>query len=333
MSDKAPRNNSGSTRLKTLLRGIVGLGLIALIIIFVDVQQLMEALSQIALLDIAVLLLLSVALISVSVLKWSAFLAYLGISSRFEKLFGLYLVGYFVNTFMPSFVGGDVVRSLALGRGVNRAHAVAATVLERYTGIVAMLLMAGVASFFSQAVTTSIAIVVFASIALCVVATWFVVKGFLKRLVLLCRFPEKFSRVVDSIHEGLMLGARDSKLLRKTFALSILFHLLTVVNTVAVAHAIGWSDVPWRGLLVVVPLILLVGAIPLSPQGLGIQEGAFVFFLNSVGATSSQALAIALVLRAKSYVLAVLGALVWWLRKDAWSAEKDEQSSASARSV
>ena len=36
-----------------------------------------------------------------------------------------------------------------------------------------------------------------------------------------------------------------------------------------------------------------------------------MFFLHAVGATTGQALAIALILRAKSYLLAIFGALVW----------------------
>jgi uncharacterized membrane protein YbhN (UPF0104 family) len=107
-------------------------------------------------------------------------------------------------------------------------------------------------------------------------------------------------------------GMGDRPLLVRALGLSVVFHLLTVVNTAAVGMAVGWIDIPLEGLLVVVPLILLVGAIPISPQGLGIQEGAFMFFLHSLGATSAQALAIALVLRAKSYVLALLGGLLWF---------------------
>jgi uncharacterized membrane protein YbhN (UPF0104 family) len=113
------------------------------------------------------------------------------------------------------------------------------------------------------------------------------------------------------LQEGVQWGLSDRPLLIRAGILSLIFHLLTIVNTAAVAHAVGWHAVPWSDLLVVVPLILLVGAIPISPQGLGIQEGAFLFFLHSVGATSGQALAVALVLRAKSYVLALCGGLLW----------------------
>lgn len=305
------------------LRALLAVVLVAFLVACVDSRQVAQALEQVGLLDICILLGLSLVMIAVSVLKWGIFLKHLGIHAKFEKLFGLYLVGYFVNTFTPSFVGGDVVRSLALGKHVNRAHAVSATVLERYTGIVAMLCMAGVAVFFSRVVTQPIAFIVMGSIVGCIAVTALVALGVLQRLVGMLPVPKRVIAVIDSVHEGLMLGGKDPRLVAKALLLSLLFHLLTIVNTLAVAHAIGWIDAPWLGLLVVVPLILLVGAVPVAPQGLGIQEGAFVFFLHSVGATTGQALAVALVLRAKSYLLAVCGAYVWWLRKDVWSKQQE----------
>jgi len=125
--------------------------------------------------------------------------------------------------------------------------------------------------------------------------------------------PNIVQRTVQKIELGMRFGFSDRLLLTKAIGLSLLFHTLTVVNTAAVAAAVGWTEVPWSDLFVVVPLILLVGAIPLSPQGLGIQEGAFLFFLESIGATSAQALGVGIVLRAKSYVLALLGGGVWLL--------------------
>jgi uncharacterized protein (TIRG00374 family) len=123
----------------------------------------------------------------------------------------------------------------------------------------------------------------------------------------LCGIPTRFTSKISKIEEGVRFGASHPPLLAKAFFLSLVFHSLTIVNTVAVAHAIGWDNPPVLDLFVVVPLILLVGALPLSPQGLGIQEGAFFYFLHAVGATESEAVAVALVLRAKSYVLALLG--------------------------
>jgi uncharacterized membrane protein YbhN (UPF0104 family) len=193
---------------------------------------------------------------------------------------------------------------------------VSATFLERYTGIVAMLAMAACAAAFSDAITPQIVWTVVAAVCACVVGTWLVAAGVLSAVVTFLRLPGAARTIVDRVYQGLLLGLSDRRLLARALVLSVIFHLLTIVNTVAVGAAVGWEEIPWKGLLVVVPLILLIGAIPVAPQGLGIQEGAFVYFLHAVGATTGQALAIALVLRAKSYLLAAAGGVVWLVAKN-----------------
>jgi uncharacterized protein (TIRG00374 family) len=296
---------------RRLLKAVVAV--IAAFAVFwaVDASLVYDALSRISSSDIVILAAISFLLIGASVWKWGCFLAYLGISAGFWRLFRLYLIGYFVNVFTPSFVGGDVVRSLYIGSSVDKAHAVSATFLERYTGVVAMLAMALCAVFLSDAATFEIQLLVVSLSVGCGLATWFIFAGTLGTLAGRLRAPEKILRIIDRVHEGLVWGVEDFRLVAKALVISLMFHLLTVINTAAVASAIGWSTVPWTSLVIVVPLILIVGAVPISPQGLGIQEGAFVFFLSSVGATTDQALAIALVLRVKSYLLAICGGLLW----------------------
>jgi uncharacterized membrane protein YbhN (UPF0104 family) len=105
------------------------------------------------------------------------------------------------------------------------------------------------------------------------------------------------------------------RLFLKAMALSFLFHCLTVVNTALAAAAIGWYEFSVVELFVIIPFVLLIGALPLTPMGLGIQEGAFFFFLQLLGASPEQALAIPLLLRAKSYLLAIPGAFFFFLVK------------------
>jgi uncharacterized protein (TIRG00374 family) len=295
-------------------RGIhyaVALVAIGALLLTVDLKGALAALHDITLLDLLVLIGISVALVLVSVVKWQAFLARLGIHATITHLSRLYLVGYFVNLLMPSSLGGDVVRSLYVGANVDKVKAVSATMLERYTGLVAMLVMASVAILFAPSVTGQIQLLTVAVAFGVGVGTCLVASGVLPRLLSRTRCPSEVISKIERLHDALCWGLADRSLLIKAGALSIVFHLLTVVNTVAVGMAVGWIDPPWKDLFVVVPLILLVGAVPVSPQGLGLQEGAFVYFLHSVGATTGQALAIALVLRAKSYLLALAGAFGW----------------------
>ncbi len=291
---------------------IVAAVAVCALLLTVDLRGAAIALADITVGDLLVLLALSVALVLVSVVKWRAFLARLGIHASLSHLSRLYLVGYFVNLLMPSSLGGDVVRSVYVGANVDKVKAVSATMLERYTGLLAMLLMATAALLFSSAVTREIQILTVAVVFGVGVATFMIARGFLPAVLTTVRCPDKFVTKAVRLQEALRWGLSDRALLVKAGALSIAFHLLTVVNTVAVAAAVGWVSPPWGELFVVVPLILLVGAVPISPHGLGLQEGAFVYFLHSVGASTGQALAIALVLRAKSYVLAFVGAFCWF---------------------
>lgn len=297
--------------LSSFLRPFLGIVAIATLLYVIDVHAVLEALRDIRLIDLVYLLVLSIALILVSVMKWRAFLERLGILASIPHLFRLYLIGYFVNLIMPSSFGGDVVRSIYVGKNVDKVRAVSATLLERYTGLLAMVFMSLIAVLFAPQVTAQVrtltVVVGFATLALTVA----LLTGQLVRLSALLRVPAKVHTKLERLQEGLHWGLSDRGLLIKAAVLSICFHLLTIVNTAAVGHAVGWQTIPWSDLLVVVPLILLVGAVPVSPQGLGIQEGAFLYFLHSVGASTGQALAIALVLRAKSYALAGVGGLLW----------------------
>ena len=295
----------------SFIRPILGVIAIVILLYVIDVHSVVAALSDIRCSDLAALLLLSFALILVSVIKWRAFLERLGIQASIPHLFRLYLVGYFVNLFMPSSIGGDVVRSIYVGAHVDKVRAVSATILERYTGLLAMVFMSLIAVFFAPQITTQVRTLTFVVGFGTFIVTAALLTGQLVRLSKMLRITDKIHTKLERLQDGLQWGLSDRALLVKAAVLSLSFHLLTIVNTAVVAHAVGWSAIPWSDLLVVVPLILLVGAIPISPQGLGIQEGAFLFFLHSVGATSGQALAIGLVLRAKSYILAAVGGLMW----------------------
>lgn len=289
------------------IKGALGVILLVALIYIADWTSVVSALRDISLQDIALLLALAAILILVSVVKWRLFLSRLGISASLGHLYRLYLVGYFINLVMPSYVGGDVVRSLYVGKDVDRVHAVSATLLERYTGFVAMIVMSVAALLVRADLPNQIVWLVLLVASGAAVGSMALFTGRVSRIMRGCCLPLTWVALAEKIERGLVWGLKDRRLLLQAGGLSLLFHLLTIVNTVAVAHAVGWDSPPLLDLCVVVPLILLVGALPISPQGLGIQEGAFLYFLHLAGASEGQALAIGLVLRAKSYLLALVG--------------------------
>lgn len=299
------------------LKICVAIGVLALLLSQVDMNQLWQALTQLTPALAAYLVFLSIVMLYISALKWKLFVESYGKEASLWHLFKLYLLGYFINTLLPSYVGGDAVRSWYVGKKIGQHEAAAATILERYTGFVAMLSLALVFMWFVDLVNWQMKFVVFLlCVGLATITAVTLSSSLLRQLGKIGIF-EKLVKELFKVQEALHLAKRNIPLLLKTLSLSYFFHTLTVVNTLAAAAAVGWFDAPPWELFVLLPLILLIGALPIAPSGLGIQEGAFFFFLSSIGATPEQALGVGIVLRAKTYLLGLAGGLVWLtLRKE-----------------
>jgi glycosyltransferase 2 family protein len=298
------------------LRAGVAAAAFAIIFSFTDTKELLLALSHLNFEMIIWLMSISFLLVYVSALKWSYFLAVQSNTVSVVRLFLYYLLGYFVNLLFPSYIGGDVVRSLYAGGHGSKTKAFVATVLERYTGFIAMMAMAVTFIWFSAAITLQMRLLVIAMTLNLFFMTWLAttprMSGWLKRV----RVPVKVILQAENFQIALRFAAQHKLIFMKALLLSLFFHLCAVLNTVAAAHAVGWTTVPLVDLFIVLPVILLVGAVPVSPNGLGIQEGAYVYFLTGLGATPEQAFGLALILRAKVYVLALLGGIVWFFLRD-----------------
>ncbi len=297
------------------LRKIISFVVIIICIVLayraVDLQALVALFTGLSAGTIVWLMLISFLLVLVSAMKWKIFIDFLGGSVSLRELYRLYLVGYFVNLILPSYFGGDAVRSFKIGKSVGQHRAAAATILERYTGFTAMLLLGIAVSTCTSLVTWQIEVTLFALLIGVAIFTMLSLSARLRSFFSWLPYFGKAQGHLDKISEAFHLVRGAPHILFETYCLSFVYHSLTVFNTWACAQAVGWSDPHVSSLFVVLPLILTIGAIPISPQGLGIQEGAFFFFLTGIGASPEQALGIALILRAKGYVLALIGGLFY----------------------
>jgi|GEM_PF-264410 len=291
---------------KTAIKSVFAFALLAAVFLFVSPTALMHELASISLKHVALLLLISFVLVWVSCLKWRVFLGADAPSTMF--LFRLYLIGYFVNTLVPSYVGGDAARSYLAGKRAGQANAASATILERYTGLVAMFALGLIASLapFGAIMPLHIRLVVIVLALGLAIASLLVL--WKKTFLVVQRFvPLKSAAFLANIRSGLIAGLSNRKALAQACVLSLIYHCFTVLNVAIAAQAVGWDAVPIWQLFVVLPVILTIGGLPLTPSGLGLQEGAFVYFLALLGASHPESLAIGILLRAKTFLLAIIG--------------------------
>lgn len=306
-----------------VLRFSFALLVLAALFYFVGIGEMWEVFQNVDPLWLVLLLALAPVMVWASCLKWQLFIRASGNTVPMFHLMKLYMVGYFFNTFTPSYVGGDVARSFHLGRYLsNQRDAFISTFLERFTGLLAMSFLGVLFLLLGAPATAGLSVailsVAFAASVLGLICFSRAFASFVFSTVeLLCNrllpraLAVKILSLMQKVDQGMRHARSNKPLLFKALALSLFFHCLTVVNTYLGARSIGWADPDIAGLFVVVPLVLLVSMAPLTPSGLGIQEGAFLFLLQRIGASEAQGLGVGVVLRAKIILLGAVGGLFW----------------------
>jgi hypothetical protein len=96
------------------------------------------------------------------------------------------------------------------------------------------------------------------------------------------------------------------RLLAVVMLLAFAFQLNVVVINKVYTLALG-IDVSFTLLLVIIPLIYLTEALPISINGLGVRESAFAFFFVMNGLTVEEGIAVSLLIVAERYLLGILG--------------------------
>ncbi len=292
-----------------MIKLAVSLGLLVILFSWVDIGELWRTIEKVnpAFLAVAVLLLVMQPVIST--LKWKAILAYDGNRIPFLFLWKTYLIGVFLGLFLPTSFGGDVYRIYATRHSAGNLHRSASSVLfERLTGLFALITLSFIGSLFlpQRQIVWIVALLYLTSVGSFLAATSTMAISHLRRITSgWASFP---ARLLESFH----FYRKSKPLLFGTLAISFWFQINVVIINFLYTRALG-IDVPFTALLLVIPLIFLSEALPVSISGLGVRESAFAFFFVLIGQTREEGLAVALMVFLFRYLLGSVGGLLLFL--------------------
>jgi uncharacterized protein (TIRG00374 family) len=330
MNAISERNRS---RLINLLKLVIGLGL--LIFLYTKLEdpaalwEQIRTSNKLLLLSALVAYALAVAL---SGLKWGVLLRAIGIVVPLPRLLAYQWVAEFFNNFLPAQVGGDVMRGYALASDTHRtADAAASVLIDRFIGLFVFMLAAACASismlFFGRPDGTrftgeellalrvmslgsvSITLVLIAVLGVMLSRrTKSVAERVLQRLPLTGFIMPTWQKLADAFnayrhqYRALALDALGS----------LLIVILTSVQIWFIAEAIEPGSISLLEVLVINPIIvLLLVAVPLSPGGLGVRQGAFSVMFFIIGAGGDLGYAVGLLQQFVVYVVSVPGGILW----------------------
>ncbi len=233
---------------------------------------------------------------------------------RYPKLLSIYLIGMFFNNFLPTLVGGDVIKAFYLYRAKGKGDVAAASILiDRYSGYSALMVitLASLVPGYLLIKGTGLAGFFFLLLGGYVAASCFIwiepLHGWLVRHLTGTRML-RLNRIVETFYTALMSYKSHRGILFKIFLCSLVIQGAVIVVYIVLARSMG-IGVPAGYFFLFVPLATTVSMVPITLSGLGIREGAFVFLFAHAGATTEEALGLSLVWFAVVVSTSLLGGI------------------------
>jgi glycosyltransferase 2 family protein len=240
-----------------------------------------------------------------SAYKWRVLARPLGFLQPFRPFVVYYFVGGYLNLFAPSTVVGDIGRGLLLATdGGNTGAALYSVVVDRVSGLV-MLVWVSATGFllFGPTILPTTLCYGVAAVAFAALLMWWA-------LPYILQFQFANRPFIERIVEKLIVPYQENATtLGYACVISYVFHWFQLSLQVLLVYALN-LPVPLWYLMLFIPLVHILSALPLSFAGLGVREGGYVAFLSLVGVGKDQALAFGLLWSALVLGSGLVGGLV-----------------------
>ncbi len=225
-----------------------------------------------------------------------------------------YFMGNFLNLFLPEVIGRDLARGYYLYK-VNSGSSggVSSIVAERFAGTAAMMLMSSLsvaALYLFHVRIASEALINTVAIAFGLFSLFTLLLFNSATDCLLVSIASRFSGGIAGKAAHFVMDVvdfyRTPGLVLSTLAISLFFQFIGVVAAFLLAFSLG-DTTPFVYFLILLPLIWVIGMLPVSINGLGLREGSFVLLFGAVGMAEETAMAISLLWFAQNIGLGLIG--------------------------
>lgn len=322
----------------TLLKIAVSTALIVYLLSRVNLAEMGQLIGRANLGLLALALLLYLAAITIGNLKWRILLRAQHIQVPFADLLAYTFAGLFFGNVLPSNIGGDLVRAYDLSRHTGYIEESAISVLvDRLVGLAAFLASAvvmAVAAFLLLAADAELEKIIIATVvafaAFMGLFSLLLSKRAMMHLLAVFKLPflKPLRPMAQRVFVALQVYRHSYGALLQALLLSVSVVLVTAVVQWLISEALD-LHIGLFYFMLFNPLIAFVLLVPISVNGLGLKEVAFVFFLGLVGVSQAAALSVSLVFHAVIFLSSLPGGLVWFRERATPPIMADAEGEAS----
>jgi glycosyltransferase 2 family protein len=266
---------------------------------------------------------LYLVMVLISAWRWGLLLKAQGLDFPFGRLTASFLVATFFNNFLPSNIGGDVVRiaDTAPAAG-SKTLATTVVLIDRGIGLLGLVLMAALGATagarFGKSTAGVGAGVLWAGFGLAaMIATpaLLMPQAFVRMLQPLRILHREWVDVrLDRLTMALARFRESPGAIAGCFAGAVVVQAVLVAFYLAIAHSmripIGFAE-----LAVIVPITFIVQMLPVSLNGFGVREATFGFYFSRLGLPLESALLVSFMGAALVMLFSLSGGVMYILRK------------------
>lgn len=232
----------------------------------------------------------------------------------FPESLSLTFIGYFFNNFLPTSIGGDVVKAYYLSKKSSaKMQSFTSVFIDRVIGLFTMIFMASVALWFVpvKIIDAKVRVLIYVITAAALIFIAFMAnKNFAKKfsifLYLVGPFEERLKKAYNAIH----VYRHHTRLMLESIVISVISQVLFFVSYGVLALSIG-ARIPPGEILLRMPLISAMSMLP-SINGLGLREGSTVFLFGPLIGKES-AFVVSILWLAILLLASIVGGLIYGL--------------------
>lgn len=284
-----------------ILKFIFSLLLLYYLFQLISLEALLAKISDVNLLILLIGALVLLGQFGLSSIKWKIIIS-AEKKIPFLFLFKSYLLCGFISLFLPSSFGGDIYRAYSLKKyNLDSFQNISSVLFDRLTGLFALSSISVVSfvTFYGKEIDYKFLFMYLISTSL------FWIFSSEKMITILSNLKLKPLKFILKILQSFNQYRTNYSVLLKSLAIAFLFQSNIVFLNKLYCVALG-IDIQLSYLFMIIPLVYLTEMLPISINGLGVRESAFVFFFVQAGKSSEEALALSFLVISMRYLVCVI---------------------------
>lgn len=257
--------------------------------------------------------------------RWWLVLRAQGLDLGIRRTLEISFIAHFFNSFLLGSTGGDLLKAYYAARVTHhrKAEAIASVLIDRVLGLFTMLAFAVLMIIPNLPLvrrhpeTIALATAILPMFGIAALLLLLTLRGGVSQVLPRARSWLRRLPKAEALERGLeacrVLG-RDRGLLAQVLGLSGVLTVVCVFQLLALIWGYG-EEVPWSPMFLIVPSVICISALPVTPNGLGVRDNLYLYLLSlpEIGVSAGEAVAISLIAYAGSLVWSALGGVLYVL--------------------